>query len=147
MAELNPKTVLAVDVEIGHLGQTKWVVLTDYGDGVHQFIHSENIVHCNMKFVLEKTCALAAIHNPISVVLDRSTTTMDVMYALQMDGINARQIFLRGQEQFATLMKIRAGMNSGKVRLSETFLPVIEMQSAMILAYWFNTNRGQVDFA
>lgn len=146
MSELN-KTILAVDVEVGHLGQTKWVVLTDYGDGVHQFIHSENIVHCNLKFVLDKTRALAAIHNPFAIVLDKSMTTMDCMFALQSEGLPARQLFLRGQEQFATLMKIRAGMNSGQVRLSETFLPVIEMQSAMILAYWVANTRGQVNFA
>jgi len=146
MPEQN-KTILAVDVEIGHLGQTKWAVLTDYGDGVHQFIHSENIVHCNLKFVLDKTRALAAVHNPAVIVLDKSSTTMDCMFALQEEGLPARQLFLRGQEQFATLMKIRAGMNSGQVRLSDTFLPVIEMQSAMILAYWIATHRGEVNFA
>lgn len=146
MTEKN-RTILAVDVELGHLGQTKWVVLTDYGDGVHQFIHSENIVRCNLKFVIDKTRKLVETYQPVCVVMDNGITTLDCMLALQSEGIAARQLFLRGQEQFATLMKIRAGMNNGQVRLSETFLPVVEMQSAMILAYWVANTRGQVNFA
>lgn len=146
MTETN-KTILAVDVELGYAGQTKWVVMTDNGDDFYQFTHSEDIANCTLGFVTNKTRALAAIHKPFVIVTDRSSVINIPMVALREEGLPVRDVFLRGQEQFATLMKIRAGMNTGKVRLAETFLPVIQMQSAMILAYWIAHNRGEVNFA